>query len=576
LIQDIYDPAERYHSEFCGKFKKIAEDTFDDLLKLSGIDIEENQRIVNKIRFSEQIIRDLKSRITKLRVWQIVLWLVIIACIAVGFNLYENPYNIVGSIGAGVLSLYLIFGVLGPRKKKAKEELEQEYDSVEKDKAIAWEQMKPLNRLFDWDVTVRMITKTVPRIQFDPFFTEGRLRELHSQFDWDDEYNSDKSVLFAHSGEINGNPFILGRTMYMRWGEKTYYGEKRISYRVRSGKNSYTRTETLRAKVTKPFPEYPCDTFLIYGCDAAPNLVFHRSCSGLANDEDSFWGKRNKKAEQKMLEKFSRNLEDESQYTMMSNQDFETLFNTMDRNDEVEFRLLFTPIAQTQMLKIMRDKTDGFGDDFSFNKANKLNVIQAQHLKDLELDNNPDRYKNYSIEDSRHEFMMYNQQYFRALYFAFAPLLAIPLYQQIRTHENIYNIKENRRSCFWEHEALANFYGDKHFEHPDCATHSILKTSEKRVGGDRANIEVTAYGYRAEPRVDVVSVLGGDHRHHNVKVHWEEYLPVQRTSEFRIEEDPNGFAESNMNATERAEYIRQKEDSVHGGVYRRSVLSRAD
>jgi hypothetical protein len=228
------------------------------------------------------------------------------------------------------------------------------------------------------------------------------------------------------------------------------------------------------------------------------------------------------------------------------------------------------------MLEVMRNKTDGFGDDFSFDKLNKINIIEAEHLNSLDLDNNPDRYKSYSVEDSRLEFMSYNQEYFRALYFAFAPLLAVPLYQQIRTHENIYGIKENYRSCFWEHEALANFYGDERFKHPKCVTRSILKTEENRYSSDRAQIEVTAHGYTAVDRVEYVEVRGGDGHYHKVGVHWDEYLPVSQTSPLRIEEDMVGFENREMNASERADYISRKESSVNDGVYRRSMLSRLD
>ena len=543
-------------------------------MALSGIDVEANRIIVNKIKNSEQTILELKRKLSHLRFWKGLFWVLLLADIGAGAYFLDIPdYLLACALGA-VLLIYFLFGVLRPRIKKKIQEIEEEQAAVEENKRIAWEQMQPLNRLFDWDVTVRMITKTVPRIQFDPFFTAGRLRELHTLFGWDNEYNSDKSVLFAHSGEINGNPFILGRTLYMRWGEKTYYGSRQVSYWVRSGKSSYRRTETLNAYVTKPYPEYYTDTFLLYGCDAAPGLVFHRTCSGLANDENSFWGKRNKNAEQKKLEKFSRKLDDDSQYTMMSNRDFETLFNTMDRNNEVEFRLLFTPIAQTQMLQLLRDRVNGFGDDFNFNKSHKLNVIVAKHLNELDLNNDPSRYKSYSVDDSRSEFMIYNQQYFRSLYFAFAPLLAIPLYQQTRTHENIYGIKENRRSCFWEHEALANFYGDESFRHPKCVTRSILKTNEVRQDSEKARVKVTAYGYAAVHRVDVVSVQAGNGRYYDVRVPWDEYIPVSQTSTMRIEDDNAGFSKHEMSAAERANYIDQKQSSVYGSIYRRSMLSR--
>ena len=510
-----------------------------------------------------------------LRLWQTILWLLVLAGIAVSIYQYskENLYYAAQSALVTILCLYIIFAPLGNRVWKTKEKIAKEWELVKKNKAIAWNQMRPLNRLFDWDITVRMISKTVPRIQFDPFFTVGRLHELYDVFGMNDEYNADKSVLFAHSGEINGNPFVLGRTLYMEWGEEIYEGTREVTYDEDDDDgDSHEKTETLSATVIKPKPEYFTETFLIYGCEAAPKLIFHRLCSGLANKEHSFWGKLSKSSECKKLKRYSRILDDESQYTMMANSDFETLFNTMDRNNEVEFRLLFTPIAQTQMLEVLRNKTDGYGDDFDFNKLQKLNVIQARHLNDIDLDNNPNRYKNYSVDAMRSEFMIYNQNYFKALYFAFAPLLTIPLYQQTRSHENIYGSKKNRHSCFWEHEALANFYGDKYFEHPECATRCILKTEAKH-RRTQSTLSVTAHGYKAIPRVEKVLVTAGNGQDYAVDVHWKEYVAISKTSNMFIEEDEMGFEKCEMNAEERAEYIDKKESSIRGSIYRRSILS---
>ena len=128
------------------------------------------------------------------------------------------------------------------------------------------------------------------------------------------------------------------------------------------------------------------------------------------------------------------------------------------------------------------------------------------------------------------------EQFFKVTYFSLAPLLAIPLYQQIRTHENIYRDVLSKRSCFWEHEALANYCGEKKFAHPGCVTRSLLKT---RVAGDSqgaTSLAVTAYGYRTVKHIEYVSKWGGDGRCHEVPVEWLEYLPVERTSELLIAE----------------------------------------
>ena len=45
---------------------------------------------------------------------------------------------------------------------------------------------------------------------------------------------------------------------------------------------------------------------------------------------------------------------------------------------------------------------------------------------------------------------------------------------------------------------------------------------------------VTAYSYDIKKRVDVVSVHGGDGRFHTVPVEWEDYIPLEESTNFYI------------------------------------------
>ena len=116
--------------------------------------------------------------------------------------------------------------------------------------------------------------------------------------------------------------------------------------------------------VCKPIPVYSEERFLLYGNDAVPGLTFSRSPSSLSGG-DGILHSLHKKIVIGGLKDFSRNLEDESQFTLMANHDFEAFFHATDRNNEIDFRLLFTPLAQQQMLKLLKDKKIGFGDDFA-------------------------------------------------------------------------------------------------------------------------------------------------------------------------------------------------------------------
>ena len=67
-------------------------------------------------------------------------------------------------------------------------------------------------------------------------------------------------------------------------------------------------------------------------------------------------------------------------FNRLPNEEFEALFMALDRDNEVEFRLLFTPLAQKNMISILRAKNVGFGDDFIFKKRKELNYIKSMHM----------------------------------------------------------------------------------------------------------------------------------------------------------------------------------------------------
>ena len=466
-----------------------------------------------------------------------------------------------------VVGIVLGIAMISPYKAASKR-LGSLQSNLAAKKDAAWKQMEPLNRLYTWDVTVKLIEATVPKLAFDPYFTADRLEALRAQFGWDDSFNDGKSILFAQSGVICGNPFAFGHYLEMTWGEKTYEGSKEISWTEweegADGKpRRVKRHETLHAHVTKPIPVYGDHKFLVYGNDAAPNLSFSRQPSGLTGKDGEFWTNIRKKWRLHRLKDYSRNLDDDSNFTLMSNHEFETWFHAKDRDNEVEFRLLFTPVAQTQMLNLLKDTKVGYGDDFTFIKQKKINVLFAQHLAEATLDTDPARFRNWDYDAAAAFFMAFNERYFKDAYFALAPLLSIPLYQQIRTHEEIWkDVLAGRPASFWEHEAVANYHGEDKFAHPSCITRSILKTREVRREDGECTVAVTAYGYEGIERVDYESVHGGDGNWHDVPVEWIEYLPVQRTSNLCLSASPMP-----------SERFRQRAEASGASAYRRSIRS---
>lgn len=582
IAPDIYEPLSRFRDEFRDKFALEAANLFDELVAKSGVDVAANELLVKKIRSLEESMCKVKRK----RAWLIaLLWVLGIGTgLLIAYASYlvaEDEESILAWTGAGIV-LAILCTIAIPEYLKLTSAIKGLNDGIAAIKAEGYRQLTPLSNLFEWDLVQGLIEKVVPRIRFDPFLTEKRLAQLQDFFGWDNSFNDGKSVLCAQSGEINGNPFVFGKLLSMEWTEKTYTGTRIVSWtELESDSDGKLRPvrkwDTLNASITKPFPIYSHENFLIYGNDAAPNLSFSRQPSSLSDGDDGFFDKLALKNKIRKLEKLSRNLDDDSDYTIMANREFEALFNAVDRNNEQEFRLLFTPLAQRQMLELLRDKQVGYGDNFTFLKAEKINMVFPKHLVDANLDTNPSQFVDYSIGNVRDRFLKFARAFFKDTYFALAPLLAIPLYQQTRTHEDIYGIEYNG-SSFWEHEAIANFNGQERFRHPRSNTENILKTSVLQRRGAIADISVTAYGNAAIPQVTSIPVMARNGDYYDVDVEWTEFIPVEQTSEFSIGEC-EGLSRTGYNGLisstpeDWAEFFQNLGTTPTATKFRRSIIS---
>ena len=543
MIADVYEPLAAYRDEFREKFARLARDKFKSLVKESGIDVEAVRRQSRAVESLESSLASARGRRTA---HGIMIALGFIAAIG-GFALSAAELSLTSgqkaaalAAGLGGLAIGLAATALFMRAGDEVNRLERKLE-VERKKA--WGMMGPLNGLYTWDITVKLIEETVPRLEFDPYFTARRLADLVAHYGWNDSFNEDKSIVFAQSGVINSNPFVIGEYKTSGWKDETYYGTKSISWSewetgADGKRRRVTRYETLTACVVKPKPCYEKKKIVIYGNDAAPHLNFSREPSGFG--EGSLFESLKKKKRLAELKRFSQNLDDDSNFTLMANEEFETWFNAKDRDNEVEFRLLFTALAQTQMLALMKDRETGFGDDFGFVKNARVNVLSPGHLAPAAIDTAPERFRDWNYDRAEGNFVRFNEKYFRDIYFALAPVLAIPLYQQTPPRGDV-GAAAPVGASFWEYESLANYYGDDRFKHPASITENILKTESVNSANGVSEVLVTAYGYRGVPHTTYENVKGGDGRWHKVAVEWTEYLPVDRTSSMYVATSPEAL-----------------------------------
>lgn len=574
MSDTIYDPISDYSNIFRDKFREIAESTFKVLAEEGHIDATANKETCTRLYKVQDSLVNTKRRIKWRTFLCVLLWLCVAGGITASCVLYGKiEQQFIFAIGASsLLMLIVLLAAVHPSLKKLKH-IRKHLSAMAADlEQTAWEQMSGVNRLYDWDILTRMMSRAIPKIKFDPYFTVQRLADLQMTYGWDGSFNDGRSVIYSRSGLINGNPFVFCRTRKMEMGMKTYYGTKTIYWTTvetgSDGKSTTVRhSETLTASYTAPYPEYYEKTRLIYGNTAAPDLVFSRRISGLAEKKHSLAFRKKRRA----LRKKARDLKG-SDFAMMTNEDFEVLFDTSDRNNNQQFALLFTPLAQDNIIKLLSDRQTGYGDDFDFIKNKMINIIVPEHLQSLNIDLGPKEFKSLDFEKAKTHFMNVNEECFRALYFSLAPLFCVPMYQQIRPRKDIYGIDMPMHSSFWEHESLANFWGEVHFRHPQCVTPCILKTQPEKTYGDSSLIKVTAYGYKATRQLTYVSVWGSDGRSHDVPVYWDQYDPVVGTGELRIRED-NNWPDDSASFSERSRHEMEMLSSSQMTAYRRHIAS---
>ncbi len=577
IIDDVHEPLEQYAVRFKTEHVNNTSDFFEDLVRKSGVDEEANVKTVQRLRqLEKQAAREGSTN----KWWRVLRVLVIGAALLALLRVFAyHSWLWLMPMAVFPPGIYWLNRVINGSHLRLKEIVQEREEKL----AEAWGQMAPLNRLFDWDIVAKLIQKTVPRIAFDPYFSNGRMEELRNNFGWSGDHGDQRSIVFSHSGVLNGNPFVLVRTLTHWMGSKTYHGSLQISWteQVRGFDGRWhtrTRYETLRASIERPFPEYGNQTFIIYGNEAAPDLLFSRSPSRLSKLEDGFFDKMRKNRAIKKLENKSRDIGEGKTFMVMSNREFDALFGATDRNHEVQFRLLFTPLAQQEMLKLLKDSQVGYGDDFIFNKRNMINVVEPAHMRQTDIGGEPEKFCTYELAQARLFFNAYHNDFFRSFYFGIAPLLAIPLYQQHRPHSDIYKDTYARKSCFWEHEAIANYHGEAKFKHPNCVTRSILKTASKIEDDGSQCVRVTASGYSSVERVDYVPVRGGDGRSHKVPVNWDEYYDVQHASDMVVREKmpPNDDGPNLDTDSEEAalrKVFEQRGVEYQNAILRRSIVS---
>ena len=509
----IYNPLEDYEKKLRNLHIEKTNRHLEDLVRQSGVDIEQNRKTVNLYNQYRENLVKMKKKLTWLKVLRVLM------CIT-------------------LVLIPLVILKTTPKIKSLKVEIEEADKKAEELLSEAYRQMQSLNNLFTDRDALLLIEEVMPLLSFDERLSVKQEADMMINYDFREHNEDEESTIDVLAGHYNENPFLFENKLIHTMGTETYHGYKTIhwteTYRDSNGKlRTRTRSQTLHATVTKPKPFYHTQIVLNYCSQGGPELSFSRDATHLERKNERQIERYVKRGERKLKRKTDKAIANNQDFMSMSNSDFEVLFDALDRTNEVLFRTLFTPLAQTNMVDLILSQV-GYGDDFHFIKHRRTNKIISNHSQGRAVNLLANQYTSYSFDIIKENFIGKNISFFKAVYFDFAPLLAIPAYQERPVHslkpipdyEQLHSIKE----C----EALSNCVARRHMVHPDTKTEAILRTAFVNTENDTDEISITAYSYDIAKRVDVVSVHGGDGRFHNVPVEWDEYLPLEAINRFFV------------------------------------------
>lgn len=561
MSDTILEFAQSYHTVYKGKFSENACKLFDQLVAASGVDVAQNKRSANEYRAAQKAVDDLEKKTSGLKVAKgFTIFGIVLAAIAIlgaFVLLMDNPDETV--VGTAITVILVAIAVLvalilllslniNKKLKHFNQLLEQKRAHARKLYQTCLDQLAPLFAQYKIQHTFELCQQTLPEITFDKNFSVGRYYQLHRNYGFQENLADNESTLGIFSGEILGNPFVEERRLIQSMGTHTYTGSLTIHWTSvqRDSKGNIRtvhHTQTLHASVTKPKPYYHQKTTLIYGNDAAPDLSFSHEPTHAEQWSENEYKRKIRKGSRQIEKMAEKSLLNGGNFTEFGNEEFDVIFNATERDHEVQFRLLFTPLAQKNLMFLMRNPHP-YGDDFYFVKRKKLNYVSSEHGQVWNFDPDVARYVSYDVELCKKLFLDYNNDFFCNIYHELAPLMSIPLYQQHKAQEFIYDRPYTRNFTSFEAECLANTMNKMSIAPDDCQTEVILKTRliAKEEGADK--LLLTAHGFTTIEHVDYISVLGGDGYFHSVPVHWLEYIPIERETYIEMRESEEKQSQS--------------------------------
>ncbi|WP_434338168.1 MAG1210 family protein [Mycoplasma capricolum] len=541
----IFEPLKEY-DKYEEKNLNIIKEYFDNLIKTSQVDLEQNQEQVIKINKKEAELKQVNSSLKRLKAWSI--FNIVLICLSGLFGAFfiwtlttikeYKWYEIL--ICIIVLILFIVFLVIQFVVINKKKKVSLNTKNIQQEKLnqliqTGLEQTQSLRNLIKIGTKNKLLTLTMPFIKLNKHLGLAKLNKLINEYGFINPSSDDqKTTLYVKSGSINNNSFLLTKEYCYEVVKKTYYGSLTISwtesYTDSDGNiKKVTKTQVLTASVVKPFVEFSHYSRIYFATDLALNLQLYRKPQQIDKLTEKEKDKLVKKTEKELHKYSQKNLN----FTPLSNTKFEAFWSCFNRNNEREFRLLFTPLAQQNLVELVQDNKKSFGDNYHMLKINKWIVFATNNLDYLNFYDYEKDYDHYNIEHIKNNFYSINNNYFKTIYWTLAPYFSIPsLVQTSLEYKD--EIQDNLILSDYEHEVCANLIPSKLLDHPNIKTDSIIKTNLIASQNNIDYIQATSIGFDIVPRIDYIPVLGGDGWYHNVPVPWDEFIKYTNTINFKL------------------------------------------
>ena len=553
MFEPIFSPLHYYLNTAKSTHGNYTREYFRLLSESAQVDRNANAQTVSKLNEKEARLKNLRENASgKKTLRTVLITLLCVAYFIFALAIFQSSVSevgkclfLLGGLGAMIFGIVFTCKKLNAKLRALHAQIDELQNEVNALRDTAWKQAEPLNALFKDDDSLNLFTKTLPFITFDKCFTDTRLNELAYDYGFPAGIDGEECILDTLSGELYGSPFVYVQRLCHRLGTRTYTGSITITWTTteRDSQGKLTtrhHSQVLSASITRPAPFYSTDTALYFGNKAVPNVNFSRTYAHMEDKSESAVARAVRKGEKKIKKLEEKALEIGDDFQGVTNSKFDVLFGATDRTDDLEFLQMFTPRAQESMLELLLH-SDGYGDDFSFVKSGNICVIRSEHAQGKPLFPTAGAYYSYDIAAAEKNFISQNESFFQSVYFDFAPLLLIPVYQQplVRSEPILYG-----GLTAYNYEAMAwRLSSDLQ---PDGArTETIFKAALYERSSDVDTVQVCAYAYDTVERVHYESVYGRDGRWHNVPVYWTEYIPISKTSYIRVaqgktEETPDG------------------------------------